>query len=343
MVEEANASRPELVPRLLLGVPGTRERTGVEMKLVRWITSISDRTLSRLLVIGVSTLGVGILLFGVIYFLGQHVNPGPSLVQRQVQSAEQAVRKAPRNISIRLQLAQVYQSANRLGNALTQYDEILKIDAGNRVALLGRGDVLVAKGDLTQAAISFQKIVGTSGGGEFATNDPQLERAYYSLGSIALKQGRAQDAVTQLEAAVKIEPTDADAWYLLGTAHLKSGTPERAVEALQRALEFVPTGWCEPYTRLSQVYTALHRTPEAEYAGAMVDFCKNRPTEAKRRLQTLTSGPIALDAMLGLGMIAERASDRQGAIRWYQKVLVADPKNFNARTGLTRLGAGETG
>lgn len=332
-----------LVRRLCSGVSGSRERTGVEMKQVRRSTSASDRTLSRLLWVGVLTLAIGVPIFGVIYFRDQRVSQGPSLIERQVQSAEDAVRKDPRNVGVRLQLAQVYQSAGRLDSALTQYDETLKANATHRAALLGRGDVLVAKGDLTQAATSYQKIVGKAVGGEFAANDPQLAQAYYALGSIALKQGKTKDAVTKLEKAVKIDPGDADAWYLLGTANLNAGAPEKAVEALRRAVQFVPTGWCEPYTQLTQVYKKLGRTPQAEYAGAMVDFCQKRPADAKRRLQTLTSGPAAVDAMLGLGMIAETASDRQGAIRWYQKVIGTDAKNFNARTGLTRLGAGGTG
>lgn len=320
-----------------------RKRTGTEIKPTQPTTSVSDRWVTRLLRLAVLVLVIGIPLFGYIYYQDQHVDKGPSLIERQVKSAEEAVRKAPTNIGLRLQLAQVYQSAKQLDNALKQYDETLKVDATNRGALLGRGDVLIAKNDLKAAARSFQKIVGTSNAGEFAANDPQLEQAHYSLGRIALKQGRAKDAVKSLEKALKIDGADADALYLLGTADLLIDAPERAVEVFQRAVQLVPTGWCEPYKGLSQAYTKLGRTPQAEYAGAMVDFCQKRPADAKRRLQTLTSGPVAVDAMLGLGMVAETASDRQGAIRWYQKVLRADSKNFNARAGLDRLGAGGNG
>ena len=314
------------------------------MKLTRRnaSASASDRTLSRLLWVGLLTLAIGLPTFGVIYYRDQHVVKGVSLVERQVQSAEQVVRKAPGNIVNRIALAAAYRSANRFDQALEQYDEVLKANGKHRAALLGRGDVLVAKGDLTAAATSYQKIVGKDAKGEFAANDPQLGLAYYALGEIALKQGRAKEAVTRVESAVKIDPGDADAWYLLGPANLKAGAPEKAVEAFQSALKFVPTGWCEPYTQLTEVYKVLGRTPDAEYAGAMVDFCQKRPADAKRRLQALTSGPVAVDAMLGLGMIAETESDRQGATRWYQKVISKDPKNFNARTGLTRLGASGT-
>lgn len=313
------------------------------MKLTRRTASGSDRTLSRLVGAAVLTLALGIPAFGVIYYRDQHVDKGPTLIERQVTAAEQAVRKAPDNIGLRLQLAQVYQSTKQLDVSLKQYDEILAADPKNGAALMGRGDVLVAKGDLTKAAASYQKIVSGAKGGEFSSADPQLQRAYYNLGQIALKQGRSKDAVASLQSAVKIDPSDADALYLLGTADLKTGAVTRAVEEFQRALQFVPTGWCEPYSQLSLAYKQLSQVPQAEYAAAMVDFCQKKPADAKRRLQALTSGPVAVDAMLGLGMIAETESDRPGATSWYQKVLKVDAKNFNARTGLSRLSAEKTG
>ncbi|NMM22443.1 MAG: tetratricopeptide repeat protein [Phycicoccus sp.] len=292
---------------------------------------------------GVLVLVIGVLAFAGIYYQDQHVDAGASMIDQQTQAAEQAVKKTPNNIGARLELAAAYQLENRMDDALKQYDEVLKADGNHRAALLGRGSVLTAKGDLKGADAAYRKIVGSAGKGEFAGQDTQLAEAYYALGQIALKQGRAKEAVTRVEAAVKIDPGDADAWYLLGTANLKAGAPERAAEAFRTALKFVPTGWCEPYAQLTQVYKQLGDKPQAEYAGAMVDFCQKRPADAKLRLQALTSGPVAVDSMLALGMIAEKASDREGAIRWYQKVIGKDSKNFNARTGLSRLSAETTG
>lgn len=311
------------------------------MNLVGRITSVSDRTLTRALRASVVVLTILISFFGVIYFMGQHVDRGSSLIERQVQAAEQAVRKAPTNISLRLQLAQLYQSAKNLDGALKQYDETLRIEPTNRAGLLGRGAALVEKSRFSEATLTFQKIISASKGGEFSAADPQLALAHYTLGDIALKQGNAKDAIAQLEAAVKIEPTDADAWYLLGTANFKAGSPELAIQGFRRALAFVPTGWCDPYAQLSLVYTKLGRIPEAEYAGAMVDFCEDRVNVAKKRLETLTTSAVAVDAALGLGMIAERESDRASALKWYKQVLLTEPKNFNALTGLSRLGVEE--
>lgn len=311
------------------------------MNLVGRITSVSDRTLTRALRASVAVLTILISVFGVVYYMGQHVDRGSSLVDRQVQAAEQAVRKTPTSVLLRLQLAQLYVSAKNLDSALKQYDETLKIDPMNRAGLLGRGGVLVQQEKFQDATLTFQKVVSASKGGEFSAADPQLALVHYMLGDIALKQGNAKDAIVQLEAAVKIEPTDADAWFLLGRANFQTGSTELAIQGFRRALAFVPTGWCDPYSQLSMVYTKLGRIPEAEYAGAMVDFCENRVNAAKKRLETLTSSVVAIDAALGLGMISERESDRASAIKWYKKVLLAEPKNFNALTGLSRLGVEE--
>lgn len=335
------ATRLWFVPRAV----STRER-GVGMKLLHRTKSAptrpmsrSDRTVSRLMGVGVLTLALGIPSFGFIYYRDQHVDAGPSLIDRQTQSAEQAVRKEPNNVGARLALAASYQSEKKTDAALKQYDEILKADGASRPALMGRGGALLAKGDLNAAAASYRKITGKAVKGEFAGADPQLQEAYYYLGSIALKQGKTAAAVTELEHALKITRSDSDALYLIGVARLKQNKPKLAVDALKQALLFVPTGWCEPYSQLAKAHRQLGNAPQATYASAMVDFCLKKPTDAKRKLKTLVSGPVAVDAMLGLGLIAETASSNAEAIGWYQKVVAVDAKNVGAQSALSRLGA----
>lgn len=308
------------------------------MMLRRMSVSLSDRALSRLLRAVVIALVVGIPFFGVLYVLDQRVDSGPSLAQRQVQSAEQQVRASPDNIGLRMQLAQAYRQANRLDDALKQYDEVLKVDGNHRGALMGRGGTLMAKGDLKAAAEAYKKITSAPTG-EFARMDPQIQEAHYFLASIAVSEGSLTDAVTELEAALKIDSADADAWYLLGTVRLKQDAADQAVPAFRKALSFVPTTWCEPYAQLETAYRKLGDPAEAEYAGAMVAFCQKNPAEATRRLTALTSGPAAVDALLGLGMVAESTASRDDAVKWYQLVLGIDAKNTSAISALTRLGA----
>jgi tetratricopeptide (TPR) repeat protein len=308
------------------------------MNPVGRLANVSDRALDRGLRLGVLALLVGALAFGGIYYRDRHVSAGPSLLDRQVSAAEKAVRAAPGSVPARLALAQAYQADKRLDAAVKQYQQILSANGNHRGALLGLGKALIAKKDLGKANDAFQRIVGLAKPGEFAGSDPQLEEAYYFLGSIAVKQGKPAVALTQLQAALKINPTDSDAWYLTGVATLKTGDAKKAVPALQRALAFVPTGWCEPYAELRQAYSKLGQAPKAEYAGAMSDFCHKRYAQARERLTALTTGPETVDAMLGLGLIAESSSQPDEAVGWYRKVLGKDKTNPTALAALSRLG-----
>lgn len=320
----------------------SKRGTGVTTKPNRGTTSVSDRRLSILMRLGVLVLVIGMAAFGVIYYQDQHVDAGPSLIGRQIEGAEAAVKKAPNNVQTRLQLAAAYHGDNRLDDALKQYDEILRADKGNRTALLGRGGVLIKKGDLTAAVVPYHKITAAARTGEFAGADPQLQEAYYYLGSIAVKQGKTKEAITALSAALRIDRTDSDALYLLGVAQLKEGSTKPAVDSLKQALRFVPTGWCEPYSQLAVAYGKLAQAPQKTYATAMASFCLKKPADAKAQLKTLTAGPVAVDALLGLGLIAETESSNAEAITWYQKVLTVDRKNSGAISALSRLGAEPT-
>jgi superkiller protein 3 len=313
-------------------------RTGTQLSPLRRIASVSDRTLRRLTRAGVLILVTGVPLFAAVYYMDQHVDAGPSLADRRVEAAEQLVRKQPDNVTYRLGLAQAYVMSGRRDDALVQYDEVLKGEPGHRVALLGRGDLLRERGDLAGAAEMYTKLIGPAAKGEFAGADTTLAAAYYGLAAVQLAQRRPKQAVSTLEQVLQIDPTDADAWYLMGSASLRAGAPARAVEAFRKAVLFVPTGWCEPYGAMASAYKALKRAPSAQYARAMADFCGGRVTEARERLAGLTSGPAALDAMLGLGMVAEAQTDRAAAAGWYRKALKLDPKSFVALSGLTRLG-----
>ena len=288
--------------------------------------------------LGVLVLAIGFVSFGVIYWQDQKVDAGPSLVNRQIEGAEAAVKKAPGNIGIRLQLATAYEINKQTDDALKQYDEVLKADKGNRTALLGRAGALSEKGDLKGAASTYQKITSLVRKGEFAGADPQLQEAYYYLGSIALTQGKTKEAITELAKALNITRSDSDALYLMGVARLKDGSPQLAVDSLKQALRFVPTGWCEPHTQLAEAHKKLGQVPQSTYSGAMAEFCQKRPDEATNRLKTLVSGPVAVEALMGLGLIAETGSKNAEAISWYKKVLTVERTNSSAIASLSRLG-----
>lgn len=303
--------------------------------------SVDEKTLDRWTKYGIVAVIVGLVLVGAVYYFDQNPITGPTLVERKMDTAEANVRKYPNSIAARGQLADLYRANGKPDKALEQYRAILEVQPGHRLALLGVAQVTAEQGKLDEAATTYRKIIAGSRRGEFSNVDPVLQGSYYGLGSILLKKGQARQATGMLQKAVRANSADADALYLLGTAQLKTGDPKSAVSSTKRALLFVPTGWCEPYEQLAVAYTQLRRTANAAYAVAMVDLCRKRPEDAERKLKLLVSGPAKVEALMGLGMIAEERADRKAAIRWYRKALAADPQNTPARQALNRLGVGK--
>jgi tetratricopeptide (TPR) repeat protein len=301
--------------------------------------AVSDRALHRL----VTALAVGLVgllaAFTVLYYLGQHTNAGPSLTERQVTSAEAAVKATPNDLSARLKLAAAYRENKQYSDAVTQYDELLRINAGDRNTLVGKGETQIAMGDLTGAVTTLTKVTTATMTWSYEALDPQLEKAFYDLGSVYALQGDQKNAISNLQSALKIDSTDADALYALGTSLLATGKPADAAQNLQQAVSFVPTGWKEPYTALEQAYTQLKQPDRATYAAAMAAFCDNDLDAASTRLTALTSGSVKDDAMLGLAFISEKKADDAAALSWYRKVLKDRPADFSAKSGVDRLTA----
>jgi tetratricopeptide (TPR) repeat protein len=329
--------------RLSYVAAGPTKEMGRElMAMLARVDAISDRTLSRLLTWGVVVLVVLLAAFSVVYYRGTHVNSGPSLPDRQVQSAEDLVRKSPQNINARLELANAYLKVSRPEDAITQYDEILKAVPGLQAAVYGKASASMTLGDLTTAKKLFGQVITTQKKGEFAAADPLLASAHYWLGKMAADASDWKTAATEIKASLAADDADADGWFLLGTVQTKAGDPKSAVASLSRAVAFVPTGWCEPYGALVDAYTALKQPEMATYAGAMSVFCKGDAGGAVGQLEALTSGAAKVPAMLALGLIAETQSDRTVAQGWYEKALKADPANATAKTALARLSSGTT-
>lgn len=298
----------------------------------------SDRTVALLLRIGAAVLAIGLVAFGLLYYKDQHVSAAPSIVERQVTLTEAAVRKNPDDLQARLQLGEVYGQAARYGDAVKQFDQVLKAAPGSKDALLGKGFALMTQGQLDKAVAPLTQIIKATRKGEFAGADSQLAAAYYYLGVIAVKQNKPDEALSQLGHALKIEPTDSDAMYQVGLAQLQNGANVEAIATFRNALRFVPTGWCEPYHQMQAGYTALKKPALASYSSAMAGFCSGNVDQARTQLTALTAGPAAADAMLGLGLIAETAHDTKAAGTWYQKALAKDPKNMAAVSALAALG-----
>jgi tetratricopeptide (TPR) repeat protein len=299
---------------------------------------MSNRQLSRLIKRLAALLVLGTLAFGVFYAIDRHPLPTPSMVDRQIQSAEAAVRAAPGNVQDRLALGGLYLSAKRYPEAADQFAEVLKVDANNKLGLLGRAHALYEQADYTGAQPLFQKVVDISTGAEFSNVDPMVEEAHYWLGDLAVRRSDLATAETEFKSALAIDSADADAWYALGAVYNTLSRPSDAIDALRKAISFVPLGWREPYVALAAAYGALGRTPDAAWAQAMVEMADGQTLQARDALAGLAAqSDASSDVFLGLGEAEETLGNKTAAATWYGKAVAKAPDDFNAQQGLARM------
>ncbi len=309
------------------------------MMRVASLANLSDRQLDRWIK-RVALLAVVVFVgFGAFYVFDRWRMPAAPILDRQLTALEAAVQADPKDITSRGRLADLYTAKGRYEDAIAQYTAILKTGQADELAQFGRAKAYLLSGALDLATKDYQAVVDIARSGEMANVDPTLEAAYYSLGDISIRQGRPADAIPQLEKALKIKRSDADALLLIGKAYAATGQTDKAASALREAVSFVPIGWVEPYQVMADAYTKAGDAAMAEWAGAMVDFQSGSVDKAGTRLQALVGGKAALDAEIGLGLIAETRGAYASASTWYQKALAIDPANAAARLGLSRVGS----
>lgn len=69
---------------------------------------------------------------------------------------------------------------------------------------------------------------------------PRLDRAWYGLGLVHIKQERWADAVEALTRNTALQPMSPFGWYQLARVHADQGEPEKARAIIQRLKDFEP-------------------------------------------------------------------------------------------------------
>jgi tetratricopeptide (TPR) repeat protein len=327
---------------LLVACRNKVEQQVHKMFRVTSLTSMDDRQLNKWIKRVALLLVAGTVLFVGFYVFDRWRPATPAIVDQQLVKLEQAVRDNPEDVTSRGQLADTYVAKGRYEEAITQYNLILDAGKEEELATFGRASAYMGLEQYDLAAKDYARVVEIAEGGEMAKVDPILEGAFYSLGSIAMKQGRASDAVSSLEKAAAINGSDADALYLLGTAYAATGKADKAIEALRSAVAFVPLDWSEPYAAMADAYIEAGDATMAEWAAAMADLTSGKPDLAEPRLLAIADGEAALDASVGLGLLYEMTGDNAEAFTWYAKALALEPDNAAARLGQGRVSPGAT-
>ncbi|MFQ5747590.1 MAG: Ig-like domain-containing protein, partial [Gemmatimonadota bacterium] len=121
-----------------------------------------------------------------------------------------------------------------LGDAAGAREAYARLVAANPVsvdALVGHGRALLATGEYTAAASRFREALRI---------EPSRTPARVGLGTASLRRGDRAEALRWLELATREDPEDAAAWAALAEVHVAAGRTEQARSDYERALALEP-------------------------------------------------------------------------------------------------------
>ncbi|MCL5256494.1 MAG: tetratricopeptide repeat protein [Chloroflexi bacterium] len=302
-----------------------------------YANSQSNKWLDRSIwVLGI-LVAVVVLGFGAYYVRDRYFQPNVSMAQRDTKQLEDLVKQDPQNIDTRLSLAQTYLSDKMYDQAITQLQEVLKVQANHPSATLGLGITYARKGDDANALKYLGQFIDMTKSSQYASVDDRLNAAYYEVGRIYMKQANLDKAIENFKSALAIDPTDSDALYQIGTAFMQKGQYADAAECFRQAATYVPD-FVEAYQSMAVAYDKNNEPAKGDFARAMVGFSSGSYQETVPKLEkVIQSVPNFVDAHYALAMTYEHLGQKDKAIAEYQKVLTLDPNKTMAKNKLQQL------
>lgn len=180
--------------------------------------------------------------------------------------------------------------------------------------------LLVITGALGAATIRRNRDYRTELGmwRDIVAKRPNNARGHYSLGTVLLKNAKTDEAIEQLDAAVRIDPAYADAHYNLGNALQGKGRVGGAIKAYRQAIRLDP----------KQFMARLN----------LANLLQSRPgsmEEAVRQYrETLRTKPGLVKGHLNLGKALLRMGRSEEALKSFRRAAVLAPNHPDAHFGL---------
>jgi tetratricopeptide (TPR) repeat protein len=262
--------------------------------------------------------------------------PGTSALDQLIQDLEAQVRADPGNPDLRVAVADAYLKDGRPRDALTQYEEALRLDDQRIDALYGMGLAYYQLGELDQAGAAFQTVVKLNQDNPMQALDRRLQGAHYYLGLVLREQGRLDNAINEFRIALGLNRADADTLVELGRTFALKEQWEDAVAAFEVAVAYVPD-YVEAYRELEAAARAQGDEAKATYARAMIDVVQGDPKQAIEPLREVAEKGQSSRYWWALGFALEKTRDIEGAKDAYRRATDLNPGELLAADALRRL------
>jgi tetratricopeptide (TPR) repeat protein len=172
------------------------------------------------------------------------------LAQPDIAHLSQTVKENPTNEQARVELAAALADSNRRDEAITQFEEALRLKPNDPDAHSGLGIVLLETGDVAGATQHLDRAL------QLYRHTPDAAYTMYVRARIYSRQNDTKKAAALLTSAVTLRPDLAEAWSDLGLARKALLDDKGALQAFRRAAELNPSDAVAQY-RLGDEY--LHQ------------------------------------------------------------------------------------
>jgi Flp pilus assembly protein TadD len=141
------------------------------------------------------------------------------------------VAKRPGNARAQYNLGVAYTHLGRLTEAITRYEEALRIQPDYADPHNNLGAAFAQMGRVDEAMAHFAEALRIN---------PHDASAHYNLARGLAMAGQIPEAIFHYEAALRITPADAEIHYNLGNVYLRTSQLEQAIEQYEQALQLRP-------------------------------------------------------------------------------------------------------
>ncbi|WP_242206624.1 tetratricopeptide repeat protein [Aestuariivivens insulae] len=159
-----------------------------------------------------------------------------------------------------------YLKQGKLLDAIASYEAALEIDNTNNIARTNLANLYYRNGDFANAEQAFKTII---------TQEPEYGQTYYSYGLLLAELNRVEDAIVQMELAIKYMPDNIRPYYNLSLLYDKANQLNKAESTALKGFKKSPQDESMLYI-LAYIYSKNNEVEKAKnIAKRLVDLYPN--------------------------------------------------------------------